>query len=185
MRIKNAKTISAIYFASLFFIFIVIEFNRTGDFFVYHQTASDLFDTENIFTKLYGNPPSLFYFGSPSLTTLLYPFSLLPIGAASLLWKLINLFALFRTFQLIDHCLFQPFLKTKQRVTALIIIFIGSFFWVYSNFHLLQLTIVILFLCLEALNQIFFHNRKWLGGFLLGLALCFKITPIVFLPYLL
>jgi len=56
---------------------------------------------------------------------------------------------------------------------------------VYSNFHLLQLTIFILCLCLEALNQTFYQQRKWLAGFLLGLALCFKITPIVFLPYLL
>ena len=128
MRIQSAKAIGTIYFALLFFIFIIIEFNRTGDFFVYLQASSDLFGPENIFTKLYGNPPSLFYFVNPFLTTLLYPFTLLPISMASLLWKLINLFALFRVFQLIDQHLFQPFLKTKQRVTASAILFIGSFF---------------------------------------------------------
>ena len=185
MTIKSTKTIGAIYFAALILIFIVIEYNRTGDFFVYLQAASDLFGSENIFKKLYGNPPSLFYFGNPFLTTLLYPFSLLPIRIAALVWKLINLIALFRIFQLIDNRIFKPFLKKNQNVSAIVVLYVGSFFWVYSNFHLQQLTIIILFLCLEALNQIFYQNRKWFGGILLGLALCIKITPIVFLPYLL
>ena len=109
MRIKNVKSFSAIYFISLLPIFLVFEFNRKGDIFDYLQASSDLLGSENIFTKLYGTPPSLFCFGYPFLTILLYPFTLIPISIASLIWKLINVVALFRIFQLMDRHIFQPF----------------------------------------------------------------------------
>ena len=67
----------------------------------------------------------------------------------------------------------------------MLLLMLGPFFLVYSNLHLTQLTIVILFLCFESLNQTFHKKKPLLGGFLLGLAMCFKLTPIVFLPYLL
>ncbi len=47
-----------------------------------------------------------------------------------------------------------------------------------------QLTILVLLLCVAGLTLLM-HRRQCLGGFVLGLAGCIKVTPFVFLLYLL
>ena len=185
MTIGNKNSLYSIYFMVLAVIFLGFEFFRSGDFYIYLEASADLFSSENIFHKKYGTPPTFFYFGNPFLTSILRPFTLLPFHISAFIWKILNIFLLFKIFQFIEELLFQSHLKSAIRSKATLLLMLGSFFLVYSNLHLVQLTIVILFLCFESLNQTFYKKKPLLGGLLLGLAMCFKLTPIVFLPYLL
>ena len=173
------------FFSVLTIIFIGVEFKRPADLFVYLQASAELFSNKNIYNELYGNPAMLFYFGNPIFTSLLYPFSKIPILLATTIWKLLSLLSLLRIIFIIDEWVFKPHLKIKSNLYAIAILCLGSIYYIYSNLHLVQMTIIILFLSLESLNQTFKRNNEIVGGTLLSLALAIKLTPIVFIPYLL
>ena len=173
------------FFSVLTIIFIGVEFKRPADLFVYLQASAELFSNKNIYNELYGNPAMLFYFGNPIFTSLLYPFSKIPILLATTIWKLLSLLSLLRIIFIIDEWVFKPNLKMNSNLNAIAILCLSSIYYIYSNLHLIQMTIIILFLSLESLNQIFKRNNEIVGGTLLSLALAIKLTPIVFIPYLL
>ncbi len=61
------------------------------------------------------------------------------------------------------------------------------FFFVAHVQHVLQanqFTLWVLLSCVAGLTLLL-HGRQWLGGMALGLAVCIKVTPVIFLPYLL
>ncbi len=169
----------------LFLIFMIGEYSRLGDFHIYYIASSLLFDSETaIYKKLYGTPAVFEYYGSPFLTLVLHPFTLLPVNAAALLWKLINIIAFIRIWQLTEQYFDIALLTRKKRNVLIVVVFISLSFAVYTNFHSLQFTFILLYTVLEGLNLIYNKNLQNAGALLVSIGILTKLTPVVVLPYL-
>lgn len=177
--------VSLILGAVLLVVFVFGEFNRGGDFATYLEVAEALFNDELIYQRLYG-PGELFeVFVTPFLAWFLYPFALLPLPLASALWKLLNILLLLRCWHLIGHYLDLKSWSVKQLRWMQALVFISIVFPIYDNLHMGQLTILLLYLGLEAMHQLNHRNNLLLGALLLAIGVFVKIILIVFLPYLL
>ncbi|MBS1589831.1 MAG: DUF2029 domain-containing protein [Bacteroidetes bacterium] len=165
-------------------VHIVFEWRETGDFLIYFQASKDLLSGYNIFTRLYGTDHALPYFGSPTLALLLAPISFLPFPFAAALFKLCSLLLLWRIWVLLEKFINPTVFTPKQYSIFIVASFVGMGFFLYRNFHLNQLTIFLLWSCLESVFQA--QKDRWLpAGLILALGIMSKILPIAFLPYFL
>lgn len=171
-------------FGLLTLIFVGFEFNRTGDFSFYYLASERVFDSGNIYQELFGDKSNLNYFGSPVLTLLFQALSWLPISIAAGLWKVLSLIMLWRTWEIMQKFFNLKFENIKHKNRFELMAFAAIAFLLYTNFHLLQLTVFLLFASLEGLYQIQVKKRPWLGALLISTAIYTKVSPIVLLPYL-
>ena len=163
--------------------FLLIEYLRTGDFEVYYIASGLLFETDDIYTRLHGDPQVFKYFGSPFLTLLLGVFRIFPLQLAAIVFKLLNLILLFRIWKLIEKYVDLRSITVKQH-WWLALSFLAVIFPLYRNFHNLQLTIILIYCVLEGLYQLRDKKRNFLGAVLIGLGIMTKVSPIVIVPYL-
>lgn len=169
--------------ALLCLLYLLIEAHGEGDFHIYISASRDLFAGRNIFETTYGD--GFHYLYSVLFAILLYPLCFLPFYVAKLLWLTLNAFLLYRTFAI----LFSYFnLKTwpkARQATVYVAVVIFSLRFIHENFHTGQITILILYTCVQGLYWIFYTD-KWLWGCLLIAAgINIKLMPIVLVPYLL
>lgn len=164
-------------------LYLLIEAQGEGDFHIYISASRDLFAGKNIFETTYGN--GFHYLYSVLFAILLYPLSFLPFYLAKFFWLLLNAFLLYRTFAI----LFSYFnLKTwskPQQTAVYAASLIFSLRFIHENFHTGQITILILYTCVQGLCWIFYTD-KWLWGCLLiATGINIKLMPVVLVPYLL
>lgn len=141
MQLSLSQKVLLISFLVLAVVFIGFEFNRTGDFYIYLTAASNLFTTPNLYHILYGDPAVFSHLGNPFMTLFLYPFTLIPVQVAALLWKVINLFFLYRSWLLISDYFSEYRFTEKQKAIWQALAFVCALFFIYSNLHMLQFTI--------------------------------------------
>jgi hypothetical protein len=72
----------------------------------------------------------------------------------------------------------------KQYYTFILLCLIFSLRFVLHNFEMVQMSIFLLFCCLEAVHQAQ-KGKPWLSALLLALGIVIKLLPLVVLPYLL
>ncbi len=161
--------------------FLYIESQGQGDFFIFLSASQDLFKGENIFEKSYVD--SYHYFYSVFFAILLHPLTWLPFQLAKFLWLALNVFFVFRIFQIIKNLLPLHSFSKKQLLFMRIAGFVFAFRFVFENLHHSQTTILLLYLCLQGL-QLVFSNKPLPGAALIALGINIKILPIVLLPYL-
>jgi hypothetical protein len=166
----------------LFLIYIIFESFGKGDFFIYYTAASKVFGNDSIYVMTFGD--GFHYLYSLFFAICLYPFTFLPFYLCKLLWLSLNAVLLVRLFT-ISFSFFenneQPF---KIPTWFYSIVFLFTFRFIHENFHAAQITIVILYLCLEAVNFIFNKNKVILGSLILAIGINIKLLPIVLIPYL-
>jgi hypothetical protein len=99
------------------------------------------------------------------------------------IWLSINAAMVYSIFELIKSRLpLANFSSSQKRILVLLGILVSLRF-LHDNIHTSQITIFILYLCLEALDSI--TREKFVqGALLLALGINIKLLPIVFLPYL-
>lgn len=166
-------------------VFLIGEYSRLGDFHIYYIASSLLFDSETvIYKKLYGNPPVFEYYGSPFLSLVLYPFTFLPVKAAALLWKALNIIVFLRIWKLTEQYFDPTALSGKKHTVLMLAVFMSMSFAVYSNFHSLQFTFILLYSALEGLNLIYNRNLQGAGALVISIGILTKLTPVVVVPYL-
>jgi len=120
---------------------------------------------------------------SPFVAFVLAPLTYLPEIIPTFIFTLINFFLLFRIWYLMSTWLQIPALSGNQRRAWYIITIIFILRFILHNFENSQQNIVVLYLSLEGLYQIFLRDKPT-GGFLIALGICIKLLPLVFLPYL-
>lgn len=187
IRLKNfieKEKILFLLFSVIVLVFFGGEFRKTGDFYLYHEVAASLFTSDNIYARFYGDNKYFQYYSGPLLALLLYPLSLLPVENAAQLWKLLNVFFLFRSWKLLEKYFEPQALNQQNRNKWTAAVFIGLAFPVYNNFHSLQFTILMLYMILEGLNFIHNENKPFAGGAIIAAGILIKIYPVVLLPYL-
>ncbi|MFT5158147.1 MAG: hypothetical protein ACI83I_002711 [Bacteroidia bacterium] len=172
--------------AALFsIIFIGFEWNRMGDFHIYLSAASDVLKGKNIYQEVYGPAKVLHFMSSPSLALILSPLSFLPFHAASALWKFLSILFLVRSFQLVVAWLDVSSLSRKHQWAFFVLSLLASSFLIFTNFHINQLSIFLLFCILEGIHRVQDKNQNVLGGSLLAIGTIFKLLPLAGLAYLL
>jgi Glycosyltransferase family 87 len=159
---------------------------HAGDFSVYYGAANDIRQGKPIYFVEYpvgDNNETCSYSYPPFFAMLLIPLSILPLKIADALWLLMNVFLLFRIFQIIDsqldtHKYFST--KTYRLWVFLVLLFTTRF--ILYNFDMSQTTMLLLWGCLESLD-LTLKNRPVLSGFLLAAVISIKLMPLVLLPY--
>lgn len=162
--------------------YLLIEAQGEGDFHIYMSASKDLFTGENIYIKTYGD--GFHYLYSIAFAIVLYPFSFLPFYLVKFLWLAFNFFLLWKTFKLLFSWFDLNSLNQKQLnwFYFLIILLVSRF--IHENIHSGQITILILYLCIQGLNDIFNANQWKRGALLIAIGINIKLLPLVLLPYL-
>lgn len=152
-----------------------------NDINVYLFASKQFYIGENIYTNNPYNP----YLYSPFFALILRPLLFFEWPMARLIWALFNLFLAIRLgqliFNLVKECFVVPNALWNYWAVGLGLISLG---YLNENILLGQITIVILWLTLEALIAIVYRQKHILGAFLLALGISIKVIPIIGLFYL-
>lgn len=163
-------------------IYVLIEAKRNGDFYIFLLASRMLQEGGDIYTNTFIS--GFHYFYSPLFAVILVPFTWLPDYVTKLLWLLANLFFVYRIYKLIPQYLnLGLFTEVQKRIFW----FIGmalAFRFLYFNFHLIQMTIFLLYALLEGTTLVT-NKKEMKGAALLSLAMNIKIMPVIILPWLL
>lgn len=178
--VKNNKL--TILLGILLIILLLIESNGRGDFNIFLNASRDLLEGKNIYSIKYNEWYHYYY--DILFALIISPLKALPLFWSNFIWLLLNLFLTFRIWKIILSYLPVSILNHKQLRILTVLSFIFIFSLWHKNIHLSQMTIFILYLCLEGLNQIK-SNKLILGSVLIGVGISIKILPIVFIPYFL
>ncbi len=183
-EIKNEPVLLSFLFI-LFVVYIVVEFDRQHDFRIFVWSSKMILKGAPLYdTPIDGKPLSvLYYYYSPLFSVLLAPFVLLLGNLIFPLWKLLSLIFFYKIWKMITRYLPKNKLSRKEyNIWVLFsLLFIG--FFIYKEFHNVQVTIFIFFITLYGLDLIIFKKKIFWGVALLALAINIKILPVVFIPY--
>jgi len=145
-----------------------------SDFDIFLDIANELKQGGNIYAS--GAYYCVFFF------LLLMPFSSYYF-LTKLLWLLLSYFLLYRTWVLIKEYFDTEKLTKKQYTLWTILVLFYSIQFLIYNIRMVQITIFLLWGCLESLKLI--QNKKEiLGGMLLATLIVIKMMPVLLLPYL-
>lgn len=163
-------------------IFLYIEADGTGDFHIFLQASKGLISGENIYERTYND--GYHYFYSLLFALIIYPLNFLPLHLAKFLWLGFNVYLLYRLFHIINKLLPVYVLQDNQKKWFWILTLLFSLRLIRENLHFGQMSILLLYLCLEGILLIT-NKKDYSGAFLIALGINIKLLPIVLLPYLL
>lgn len=151
------------------------------DFDVFYGAAKKLTGHVNIYKEQYVY--GYWYYYSVAFAGILAPFTYFPVEFSKALWSLLNLWMIFRVFKNI----FQ-FSKTdhhkKSFYKVLGLCWFLFFYLLYVNITSGQVTVLILFLCLEGYKQLQKGNTQY-SGTLIAAGINIKLLPVVLvIPWL-
>jgi len=168
----------------VFFILILLatvgyvvfkSITKGADIDIYLNSAQNLYLGNNLY-------PTYLY--SPFSALLFLPLSFLRFEVARIIWSLLNLVFLIRLWNITKIFLDTKYnFSQRQDIFWNIFTLIISFGSINHNIILGQTTILILWLSLESMYQIF-QKKYNKGAFLLALGIIIKILPIFFIYYL-
>jgi hypothetical protein len=162
--------------------FLFIESSNKGDFHIFLEASKSLINGENIYEKTYFD--GYHYFYSILFTLLIYPLTLLPAHLAVFLWLCLNIFFIYRLYITLGKLLPLYFLDPKTKKWFWILTLVFSLRLILENLHVAQITIFLLYLCVEGLYLVY-TKKEFGGALLIALGINIKLLPIVLLPYLL
>lgn len=170
--------------ASFFFVIICLilyDANAKGDFEIFIDASKDLLNHKNIYSELYNQ--YFHYYYSVLFALILVPFTYLPLYWAKVIWMCCNYFFTYRIYKIaIDYFGMEELQDNKIKNLLIGLSFAFMFALWHRNIALGQVTIFVLFLMLEALQNALKGNIV-LASILLSFGLDFKILPIVLIPY--
>lgn len=165
--------------ACAFVVFAILESKGPrNDLDIYLAAANGMWNGRDIYVDTYFD--GYHYYYSPLFAAIISPLSATGSGAAKTVWILINTLLLFRVVSLMRQYITFP-TKVQERWFLWVAVLVSLRF-VKDNLHYGQVTLLILYLCLEGIHAIR-CGRSW-GAWLIALGINIKILPVVFLPYL-
>jgi hypothetical protein len=176
---KNWIGISIFLLLLVYLVLKAIDENVGNDINVYLYAAQSYINGENMYT----NNPYNFYLYSPLFALFLSPLSFLPWEISRCLWLFLNIACLWRLFVIVrSYCQNHLALNKKNYRIWIGVIALLSFGFVNHNVNLGQITILILWLTVEALEKA--RSGHWAkAGLLLALGINIKIIPIIVIGY--
>ncbi|MEM7161665.1 MAG: glycosyltransferase family 87 protein [Bacteroidota bacterium] len=165
-------------------VYCFLQANSGGDFKIFLGAAELLKNGENCYNVWIhlGGDNYCGYSYSPIFATFLVPFTYFPWPIVPLLWLILNIFFLNKIKEIIIQFLPIDFLGRRDRFLFGFICLIVSIRFVLHNFEMIQMTIFILYCCLESLRQAQ-KGKLVKSGLLLAIGIMVKLIPIVVIPY--
>ena len=163
-------------------VLVLVMANTEGDFKIFLAASTDLLDKKDIYTIHYID--GFRYYYDVLFALLLVPFIKMPLYVTQVLWITLNIFFLYRIWKIISNWLGLRILENKTRLVFTIISFVFVFDLINRNLHLSQLSIFMLYVCMESVHLVS-TGRKFGGGLLLAFGITVKLLPLVIVPYLL
>lgn len=182
---KNSSPVNKLWIAALsvvVLIYLFIESREGGDWLIFMSASSDIFNGVDVYTKKYID--GYHYFYSVLFGIFLKPLTFLPLPVSRFLWLLLNAFFLFRIFKISISFFNVSSFSNKQKLLFILVPFFFCLRFILDNFHLAQLTVLMLYLSLEGVSLIFLKN-KWYGAAFIALGINIKLLPLVLIPLLL
>ena len=175
------------FFFILFFIMQNIN-NRfwLHDFEVYYSAANSFLQGNQVYGIAYGLP-SGFYKYSPFALLIFVPFSLLPFFTAKVLHYIILSALIITTIIISDKIIKSNFFSqtlVKKQNLKLFLIFLPLIPNVYTELHLGNINIILLFVFLLALQKLL-SDKYWQAALLISIGILVKPHFLIFLPLLL
>jgi hypothetical protein len=166
---------------SAWLVTVALMLHGSNDLDIFLQASGELVNGRNPYSRTYFEWYSYFY--SPVFAWVVAPLRALPLPLAKLIWGLLSLAAALRTVHLLlertARPLLNPTLFAAVRFFALLVLFQS----VRDNINLSQVTLLLVWACVEGLGRIE-RGDAWTGGLLIAGALDMKLIPLVLLPYL-
>ena len=179
---SKIKKIGLIILSIVILTYLYFESANKGDFHIFLEASKSLFIGENIFQKTYFD--GYHYFYSVLFAIIIYPLTFIPVHVTLFLWLCFNILLLCRLYYILSSLLPLQTFSQKQKNIFWILALVFSFRLIVENLHVAQMTILLLYLCLEGIHCI--QNKRIIqGAFLIALGINIKLLPIVLLPYLL
>ena len=162
-------------------VILISTLSGRNDLDIYVAASHSLWEGENIYLKKFIDGYSFFY--SPLFAIAVSPFAFVPPLLAKLIWGIITLLLFKRCIDIIFKDYLPKQLSISQRTAILFFSLLFLFQAVRDNLNSSQVTVLLLWLCLESIRCI--NNRQvLLGVLLLALGIDMKLIPMVLLPYL-
>lgn len=177
----SAGKILLYVFGLAILIFCIDRARKNSDFEVYLAAAKTILSAGNIYNDT--NTLNVQYFYSPLFALVLAPFTYLPVFIVKLAWLLFSVWCMYRIWRLVQSYLNVTLLSKGQQIAWVAIAHGILAGFIIDNFHMVQVTFFMLWATLESLHLIG-RGKTVRGAFLLGLAINFKILPLLFIPYL-
>jgi len=179
---KLAKPMSRIAQVGLALLLLYAIFKGSqggNDINVYLHAGTQFLNGEDI----YASNPYNRYLYSPLFAALMAPFSLLPWGLARILWAFLGIFLIYRCYHILRELIPSSVWESRASwIWKLGLVFM-SFNSFNHNLLLGQMTVIILWMTLEGLYQVF-YGKEWKGAALLALGMNIKIIPILAIAYI-
>lgn len=126
--------------------------------------------------QMYG----MWYYYSPLFAACLVPFTYLPLQVIKLVWLALGLFLVSRIYNLLKYHLSIP--ENQNGKWFLIVLSAASVYPVYMNLLYGQMTILMVWCCLEA-AKLLSENKPIKSAFSYAIGINIKILPIFFFYY--
>lgn len=162
--------------------YILAECRGEGDWFIFLSASNDIFNGVDVYNKHYVD--GYHYFYSIFFGILLKPFTLLPLQVSRFIWLSVNAFFLFRIFKICVSFFDTGNFSPRKKMLLVLLPFVFCLRFTLENFHLAQLTTLMLYLSLEG-SYLIFEKNKWYGAVLIALGINIKLFPLVLVPLLL
>ena len=157
------------------------EAKTENDFDIFIQASRDWLTGKNPYTELYHEWYHYFY--DVTFITVLSCFQFLPNYFIKLGWLILNFFFLVSIWKIVSENLNLKRLHEKRFLLFGFVFFLFSLRLLRDNIHLGQMTILILFIMMKAMDLLM-KNRVVAGSLLLSWGIVVKILPVVVVPYL-
>ena len=152
-----------------------------NDLDIYVAASHSLWEGENVYLRKFIDGYSFFY--SPLFAIAVSPFAYVPPWFAKLIWGSITLLLYGRCVSIIYKEYLPKELSSNQSTAILFFSFLFLFQAIRDNLNSSQVTVLMLWLCLESIRCIS-NKQVLLGALLLALGIDMKLIPMVLLPYL-
>jgi hypothetical protein len=180
-RFKSKKFIWQALIVAVVLLWSFLRAHKGGDFDVFLQAADKLWLGNDPY-----QPPfikdDLQYYYSPFFAWLLMPFTMLSWWIPEFAWLVFSAWCYYRCWVLVQQYLSPKLLSQKQHVFWVIATLLILFRYINDNFHMIQMTFFLLWVCMES-TELVWKKRPIAGGALLGLGIAIKTMPLPFVAY--
>lgn len=180
-RFKSKKFLLQALIVAVLLLWSFLRAHKGGDFDVFLQAADKLWLSADPY-----QPPfikdDLQYYYSPFFAWLLMPFTMLSWWIPEFAWLLFSAWCYYRCWKLVEQYLSPKLLSQKEHAFWIIATLLILFRYINDNFHMIQMTFFLLWVCMES-TELVWKKRPIAGGALLGLGIAIKTMPLPFVVY--
>ena len=167
---------------------VLLSRQRQVDFEVYRMGGQHVLGSSLYSSHVTVSTGNLLFTYTPLAAILFWPFSRLPTGAGQVIWDITNIVALTALIAVSSAAAHsRPLIRSDWQLALIALAPMGLLLWpVRYDLKLGQIDIVLVLMIVTDLTiGMCWRGKRLPSGVLVGLAAAIKLTPLIFVPYLL